>query len=261
MFAYTAHLIPKKFEALIDSIYHIQSNSESLNRSVLPDGKVDVAIVLKDVRNSINSMFTQTEGVYVQINNGKPKNVEIVQGSEIIGIRFFPHTFFRFFGIPAAEIGDDIHNLNSFIPINEDLIEQLKAQKTIQSKFICIEYWLLMFLEKTQHYYAFEQEIAHQITQNHTVQTLNWLKIDSSKYKRVQRYFTKIVGSSPKQYQKQLRLDTLHQKLLILNPDDVKWFDVVYELGFYDQSHLSKEIKSLMQMTPSEFLHAKNEFI
>jgi len=151
--------------------------------------------------------------------------------------------------------------LNTFIPINEDLIEQLNAQKTIQLKFKCIEYWLLNFLEKTQHYYAFEQEIAHQITQNHTIQTLNWLKSDPSKYKRMQRYFTKIVGSSPKQYQKQLRLDTLHQKLLVLNPDDVKWFDVVYELGFYDQSHLNKEIKSLMQMTPSEFLQAKNEFI
>jgi len=75
-----------------------------LNRSVLPDGKVDIAIVLKDVRSSITSMLTQTAGVYVQINNGKPKNVEIVEGAEIIGIRFSPIHFLEFLGFQPQKL-------------------------------------------------------------------------------------------------------------------------------------------------------------
>lgn len=243
-------------------MYHIQGDYVQFQRSILPDGKVDVLICLNSIKPDHQKDKILKPGAYVQANRSEAFEFNILGEIELIGVRFYPHTFFRVFAVPPAEIQLGIQDLNSFFSFSvDDFISQLSDFSTIHQKLTYVENWILSVAKGNPLYFAFEHELAHQLTQTSSRTTLDAICADQSSYKRIQRYFGNVVGTSPKQYQRLLRLDALHQYLLSANPNTIRWLDVVYELGFYDQSHLSKETKSLMDLTPTQFLDSVKNFV
>lgn len=66
------------------------------------------------------------------------------------------------------------------------------------------------------------------------------------------RLFSREIGITPKQYQKQLRfLKSMH---LLENRQFQKLGDVAYQCGYYDQSDFIEQFKSVMQVTPKQYL-------
>lgn len=64
------------------------------------------------------------------------------------------------------------------------------------------------------------------------------------------RIFNSIIGLPPKAYSKLVRLGMAYQ-LIMFNPE-LSIHDIIYLLGFYDQSHLSKEFAEYADLTPAE---------
>jgi AraC-like DNA-binding protein len=72
--------------------------------------------------------------------------------------------------------------------------------------------------------------------------------------KQFQRVFSEYVGSNPKEFSRTIRfqkaLHTLETKPKIM------FTTLAYECGYFDQSHMIKDFKSLSGYTPSEYLEA-----
>ncbi len=73
------------------------------------------------------------------------------------------------------------------------------------------------------------------------------------------RNFFTISGLPPKQYANLIRLELAYQ--LLLFQEQLSIHDVVYLLGYYDQSHLTREFASYADITPAELKTSSNKIL
>ena len=78
----------------------------------------------------------------------------------------------------------------------------------------------------------------------------------SFSYKKLERYFQKYIGINPKKLAKLLRFKSFYQDWI--KAEDYKYIDLVYKHNFYDQNHLIKDFKSILNNSPSKFLKEMN---
>lgn len=72
--------------------------------------------------------------------------------------------------------------------------------------------------------------------------------------KQFQRVFSEYVGSNPKEFSRTIRFQkALH---ILETTPQISLTTLAYECGYFDQSHMIKEFKSLSGYTPSEYLDA-----
>ncbi|MDX1940363.1 MAG: AraC family transcriptional regulator [Saprospiraceae bacterium] len=70
--------------------------------------------------------------------------------------------------------------------------------------------------------------------------------------KTLERHFQQRVGLNPKQYLRTIRLRRAYTQLCMGQPNDI--MDLVLDNGFYDQTHLIKEFKRFIGLTPTGLL-------
>jgi len=73
-------------------------------------------------------------------------------------------------------------------------------------------------------------------------------------YKQFKRVFTEHIGINPKDFLQIVRFQRLHHLLQKHTPMPVS--ELAYECGYYDKSHLIKELKQLSGFTPTELTKA-----
>jgi AraC-like DNA-binding protein len=66
--------------------------------------------------------------------------------------------------------------------------------------------------------------------------------------------FREYVGLPPKTVARILRFDHAVRMLVGAKLDDVRWTEVAYACGYYDQAHFNREFRELSGSTPSAFL-------
>jgi len=73
-------------------------------------------------------------------------------------------------------------------------------------------------------------------------------------YKQFKRIFSRDIGINPKDFLQIKRFQTLHS--LLQQHSDMTVAQLAYECGYYDKSHLIKELKDFSGFTPTELLAA-----
>jgi len=68
--------------------------------------------------------------------------------------------------------------------------------------------------------------------------------------KQVTRIFREHVGVGPKRFARIVRFD--HLMRAARSQPDVRWAELALDFGFYDQAHLTREVKDLSGLTPTE---------
>jgi len=74
-------------------------------------------------------------------------------------------------------------------------------------------------------------------------------------YKFLERKFKKYIGITPKKYFKLKRYLSFYESWL--KRDDYNYIDLVYENDFFDQNHLIKDFKSILNQSPNQFKKTK----
>ncbi|MGI5892634.1 MAG: helix-turn-helix domain-containing protein [Bacillota bacterium] len=67
----------------------------------------------------------------------------------------------------------------------------------------------------------------------------------------IRKKFKQFYGIAPKHFSRIIRFQNSLQKML--DKDNNELLDVVYESGFYDQAHFTREFKSFASATPSQY--------
>jgi AraC-like DNA-binding protein len=70
----------------------------------------------------------------------------------------------------------------------------------------------------------------------------------------LQQLFQKYIGVSPKFFARIVRFSYIFK---VIKDEDPNWADVVYEAGYYDQSHFIRNFKAFTGEDPSAYIFAE----
>ncbi|TCD01358.1 AraC family transcriptional regulator [Pedobacter psychroterrae] len=226
---------------------------------ILPDGCIELIFILgDDIKRytSEHEFIIQPRAVVV----GQITEPFIIQPTGYVhcfAARFYPLGFANFVTTPLKNLA------NKETPIGmlfgEEAAKEL-AQKMIgaantDEQIKIIETFLL-------------QKYEHKVTIDHivksTVEALlatkgntsiaNLLKEDPTKRRQLERKFVELIGLSPKQLGKVIRLQSALK--LLLNQQPEKLTRIAYESDYYDQAHFNRDFKEFTGINPKEFLES-----
>ena len=171
------------------------------------------------------------------------------------GVRFRPCGLSRFMKISLSELTNIRLSVNDLDTIFSDsFAERLFEEQSIQCKINLIERYLKEHLYKSSHTmdtqiaYAVNQINAHEgkISISHLMNEVNLCQ------RHFERKFKLHTGFTPQKYNSIVKFKNAIK--ILRNESFDNLLSVAVKAGYYDASHLSREMKKLSGSTPNFFL-------
>jgi AraC-like DNA-binding protein len=177
----------------------------------------------------------------------------------VFGVKFHPGSFYPFVNIPVYKftgreiptqnvLGADITKLEDTILSMDDQTDMVQLAESFIRKRLP------------------EQDDTVSLVQNIVGSVMTDQKITKVEHianqfnltvRMLQRIFSKYVGIGPKWVIQRYRMLELADQLANGHPQS--WPQLAIELGYYDQSHFIKDFKSIVGLSPEEYVK-KNEY-
>lgn len=176
---------------------------------------------------------------------------------KIIGINFKPYGLYNLLGIsPRQIINSCIESSLFFGKKNVETISMLLKTEHIEVAIPEIENLLLNHQnKKTKQYNLFDSIVDTLVKENGLINYTNLLGNKVS-VRTFQRYFSEVIGISPKLFTQVLR----HKYIMTLLYDNPKmsWNNMLLNGFYYDYAHFTKDITHFSGLTPKQYLPFKN---
>lgn len=251
----------EKLSFLIKSFWYIDSieDSEIQKEKILPDGYPEMIFHYGDPYkiNISGDWKTQSK----QIIAGQIKNhffIENTGVSKMFAIKFQPWALKELFDLTMNEITDDVISFPK--EISEVLSEVQKiaiGELSFNEKVMRLEKWFLTFVTENQIQLSPKHQIVSYLIQYHgKIELLELQQKFEISERTLERYFKTYIGLSPKFYSRILRFSYIFK---IIQENKIDWQDIVYQVGYYDQSHFIKNFQEFTGEDPSKYgFSAKN---
>lgn len=180
----------------------------------------------------------------------------------IFSIVFHPQGLMRFLQLPLNELFNQHVSLAQVAPkLCSELLPRLTDAKSFQARVALVEHFLIQQLRHHTTTPNFPR-ISHVIKQ--ILHKQGQVSIDELAHeacfsrRQFERVFSELIGQSPKQYLKTVRLQqTLHLKK---QNQHLSIADLAFIGGYYDQAHLTNEFKLLTGLTPKQYFTSCSPF-
>lgn len=233
-------------------------HSPIINR-VAPDGGVGI------IFNFGSSFYCSNQNESYDCNDrsiitGTTRNsVKMCFNGEInaLGIRFHPGGAYPFIQIPIHELTDHVISLNDIdIQISETHFSIIANATKPEHKISLLQNLLLSRLVD----FNYKEPLLFRsiaLIQKHEglIKVEEIAKRLGMSRRNCERKFKTYVGLTPKMFSRIVRIQAA--RLRIKTKNDSSLTEVGYETGFYDQAHFIREFKSIMNLTPKEYLLEK----
>ncbi|MBP1645523.1 MAG: AraC family transcriptional regulator [Bacteroidetes bacterium] len=235
---------------------------------VIPYGCVQFTLYLGGKINSLGSNSDSSYKDQAVVTGQISSFFDVIPQGKIrlITIVFKPFGAKPFFDFPISEIK------NNIIPIKDinnsdwlDLEKKLSDCKDNKSIITCLEENLLRKLEKNNLFNSYlpinYDRVLSAIGRIESTKGCVNIKELSSLVclsdKQFNRIFADYVGINPKHFLRIVRYQSVLLKLQSSNLSeykDIDLHDLVYDFGYYDQSHLINNFKEFTGYTPREYV-------
>jgi AraC-like DNA-binding protein len=168
---------------------------------------------------------------------------------EIIGIRCFPWTVFDLLGLPSGKDGVRLFK-HPIAQLQSTLNEWIKAGKIAEAVAQVAEYFLHARSQVVVDSMLFKAGVAMQDA-NGTLPVSAVAAAAHATVRTLERKFKQSSGHTVKDVSALMRFEQVRNQLW-LNPDS-NIAGLAHELGYTDQSHLSREFKRYSGTTPAAF--------
>ena len=228
-----------------------------LEMDLMPRGSNQLFFILNDdhvatdldTNNSYNSRFF--------ISSPATRHYKMLCNSplESVGVIFKPFGAYRLLGVPHHLIKDNFLEFKSVFS-NEvnDIFNKMEDQSENPEKIIhLLQTWLLEQLDKLNNISTNKIANACSILKDLPVNiSIGEIAKKIAIPKRtLEHIFREQVGISPKTFHRICRFTKI-QELFSYN-DTHDWQELVYNFGYFDQTHFIKEFKKFSGYTPTQF--------
>lgn len=224
----------EKLSEYIESFWITKDVQEDRTSIVEPDGCFDIVVYIHKDFNRV--LLT---GIW-----DKPVEVNSYKGVDILGVRLFPKSLACFFDMSIGELRNinmEVDAIKFRKPID---IEILKHSKDINEM---ISFYELIFEDLLANEYALIAKLMDEIGLENNISEISE-SIGVSR-RHLARVTKEQLGISPKSYVNIIRF--IKAKKMLLEGERLS--DIVYECGYYDQSHLTKAFKKYTGKTPTDY--------
>lgn len=180
-------------------------------------------------------------------------DLQITGNLSMFSISFKPMGALMFFNVPLNEFANKNVPLEFVLTNAKDIEDQLFHANNFAQRITIIEKFLYDLLTRNQKAFEFKRihsSIKH-LTKNEESDVISLANTACLSRKQFERRFIASVGLSPKQYMRVVQFQrTIFNKQI--HPD-LSLTELSYKTGYYDQSHMVNNFKSLSGLTPKEF--------
>jgi AraC-like DNA-binding protein len=195
-----------------------------------------------------------TQQVFLDGTNSQSRKMGFTGHIHLLGIQFQIGSTYPFFGIPLAEMVDQISVVevlgkNRMMP----LYDRVQSAASLSQQIAVLEDWLVARLAVGREPNMLVWDSLRVIRSYGGIlsiqQLAEWLFISQ---RQLDRLYQTQVGLSPKHYARLLRVDAARHALKGVQTASLT--DLGLQFGFSDQSHFIREFKSIIGMTPGDYL-------
>lgn len=190
--------------------------------------------------------------------SGQQKNfydIIITDKLSVFSVVFHPHGLMGFLNIPLSVIYNQNVPLRYILKREVAALEaKISEASTFRQRIYIVESFLLARLKEANKRYEFHRikQSIDLINQSKGIISITNLASEAClSRKQYERTFSSYIGTSPKQFLKIVRFQhAIHKKQ---KNKHLHLTSLAYDCGYYDQSHMINEFKTLSGMTPKQY--------
>jgi AraC-like DNA-binding protein len=234
----------------------VPNESSAEKQRILPDGCIEMIFTLGDdiKRYTSEKDFIIQPRSMILGQISKPFFIEPTGIVDTFAVRFYPSGFAPFTKTSIKDFADKETAMN--VIFGEEIASELESNianaSSTHSRIQIAEQFLVTQMQ--------DATVIDSIVKS-TIDTIllakgrifinDILKDESSKRRQLERKFSHVVGISPKQLGRIVRLqETLK---MVLHQHAGNLTDIGYENQYFDQSHFIKDFKGFTGVSPKEF--------
>lgn len=225
---------------------------------IIPDGSAEIIFMLKGnylrVDEKRGNRFL-VENCSLVTPFKRSVNVYQKPSTQCLVIRLKSGALQQLAGCSLGELDKEAYPLEEVMPDFAEQIMELVLKDCAIDKLIGKITRLLvgMPFETTQNHLV-SRYIAETVKTQGAVSVMNFCSKLNIHKSTLEKSFKKDTGLNPKEYARIIRFNYLLNRLLFTKKTLV---DLSLDLGFYDQSHMTREFKSFVGLSPVDFLKQK----
>ena len=237
------------------------------------EGQADKELIIESPPAAFTSIVFNCGDLHY-ISNNKHTNLKVpkhfVSGQAIrnyklhlkgrismVGIVFKPTGLFHYLNIPMYELTDERIELEQLIPASKCFSKEM-LNTTLQEKVKIIRKFLEFLEDRGHNARCGITEAANKILESKgKIDLKRVLENVYMSRRQFERHFLEQVGVSPKAYSKIRRFG--YTCSLLAGKRKVKLSRILYECGYYDQSHFIRDFKYFAGRTPKFYIENNQE--
>lgn len=244
---------------LIDCYWTLEvpAAPDPVKQRIIPDGLIELAFILGD---DIKRYTTQSEYILqpramVLGQTMAPFYIEPVGAVNTFAIRFYPYGFAAFTNVPIKDLADRETPLALLFGdrVAAELEQKIAAAENVEQRIAIMEDFLLARLTAPA---AIDQLVKSTVDAIYAsgggAAIKSILKDSPAERRRLERKFVKLIGISPKQLGKVIRLQAALKQML--GEQAASLTRIAHESEYYDQAHFIKDFKEFTGVNPGDFL-------
>lgn len=232
----------------------------------LPDGVVELIINLTEnpkwlFDSENNKPATPFQRCWI---SGQQKNfllIDVAGETSMMGIRFKAGGAHPFFKFPMSELRDQVVELDQVWGRQAHFIqEKLVEAASPELKFQLLENFLIEQASRElapNPFIEFAVKALYSSTEDLSIKMLT--EKTGISHKHLIRTFDKVMGIKPKLLARIFKFQKAIHLLELGKP--VKWTDLAYECGYFDQAHFIKEFQHFSGINPTAYFDNRGEYM
>ena len=236
--------------------------SHPLTLRVIPKGSVELIIHLNEDHCQLyhSCRWSRSPDFLLMGLYSNPYEVHFERPVKVFSIRFKPEGLFTIFGIPAALFKERFEDMSLVMGTGfQDFSERLREEKNVASMIRQAECYLNRNLTGCSLELNYINTAAELIRKTSVARICELADLVNISRRQLERGFKEILGISPKQYLRIIRLNQV-QRLLKENRQ-MSLTSVAYHCGYCDQAHFIRDFESFIGVAPTTFLKSMSGYI
>ncbi|OXG05060.1 helix-turn-helix protein [Flavobacterium araucananum] len=193
----------------------------------------------------------------------KQLNYRMPPGSSFIAANFTLDGFYKIYKVSLDHIkGQEILDPDVISKSDKcaELVKKLVACSHMDQKIELLKSHFIQLMKQTK----VSSKFIRSCTQEDTVIIFDAAKIASSKMntseRNAQLLYKKHLGYSSREKFTHVRFKELIKHLIKIKTSQINWIEIAADFGYYDQSHMIRDFKKFLDITPQYFLSEIDTF-